>query len=99
MLPFYLCYDISVNQGKGKIECLELRLLSLSLRINFALFLLILEIIRFFIKAHGGIDAGAAFCEVLEYVYGDCDFGYACIMERDGWYEYDVKVIDDLVCE
>ena len=33
----------------GGLKCLELRLLSLSLRINFALFLLILEIIRFFI--------------------------------------------------
>lgn len=50
-------------------------------------------------KAHGGIDAEAALCEVLEYVYGDCDFEYACIMERDGWYKYDVKVIDDPVCE
>lgn len=50
-------------------------------------------------KAHGGIDAEAALCEVLEYVYGDCDFEYACIRECDGWYKYDVKVIDDPVCE
>lgn len=46
-------------------------------------------------KAHGGIDAEAALCEVLEYVYGDCDFDYVCLRGGVGWYIYNVKVIDD----
>lgn len=50
-------------------------------------------------KAHGGVDAEAAFREVLEYVYGDCDFDYVCVREGDGWNIYDVKVIDDPVYE
>lgn len=50
-------------------------------------------------KAHGGIDAEAALREVLEYVYGDCDFDYVCIREDNGWHIYDVKVIDDPVYE
>ena len=50
-------------------------------------------------KAHGGIDAEAALREVLEYVYGDCDFDYVCLRECDGWHMYNVKVIDDPVYE
>ena len=50
-------------------------------------------------KAHGGIDAEEALCEVLEYVYGDCDVEYVCLRECDGWHIYNVKVIDDPVCE
>ncbi len=46
-------------------------------------------------RAHGGIDAEAALREVLEYVYGDCDFDYVCISDDNGWYIYDVEVIDE----
>ena len=49
--------------------------------------------------AHGGIDAEAALREVLDYVYGDCDFDYVCIREDDSWHIYNVKVIDDPVYE
>jgi hypothetical protein len=48
-------------------------------------------------RAHVGINAEAALREVLDYVYGDCDFDYVCLRECDGWHIYNVKVIDDLV--
>lgn len=35
---------------------------------------------------------------ILEFIYGDCDFNYVCCYESEGWYVYDVEVIDDLVC-
>ena len=50
-------------------------------------------------RAHGGIDAEAALREILEYVYGDCDFDYVCLRGCDGWHIYNVKVIDDPVYE
>lgn len=50
-------------------------------------------------RAHGGIDAEAALREILEYVYGDCDFEYECLSECDGWHIYNVKVIDEPVYE
>ena len=46
----------------------------------------------------GGIET--ALCEVLEYVYGDCDFDYVCRdKSSSGRYIYDVEVVDEPVWE
>ena len=43
-----------------------------------------------------GVDADAVLCEVLEYVYGDCDFDYVFCGRGVGWRIYEVEVIDDV---
>lgn len=48
-----------------------------------------------FIGIAGG-DTETDLCDVLEYVYGDCDFDYECCGECDGWRIYDVEVDDDV---
>lgn len=37
-----------------------------------------------------------ALCEILEYLYGDCDFDYVCRYKVGVWYIYDVEIIDDV---
>lgn len=43
-----------------------------------------------------GADVETALCEILEYVYGDCDFDYVCRYKVGTWYVYDVEIIDDV---
>ncbi len=49
-----------------------------------------------FYRDYVGVDADAVLCEVLEYVYGDCDFDYEFCGRGVGWRIYEVEVIDDI---
>ena len=47
-------------------------------------------------KVHRASGVDTALREILEYVYGDCDFNYVCHYKVGIWYVYDVEVIDDV---